>query len=204
MIEERLKKLEEAVFGKTNTKIKKYDYVRMGGIDWICYKVINDNTFLTTVKELSEEIINEIIDEKRLANGKYVRYNNDVTDDTWKNSVIRRILNNKFLEKLPKDKLNLMKKDYVRLLKKKEVEELDGDLHIQSDEWYWTMTSNTDENDFYAVVFLVRGSSYPGYLTYTNVNNSSGVVRPVVSLKSSVLVTGGSGTGSNPYTLTMQ
>ncbi len=29
MIEERLKKLEEAVFGKTNTKIKKYDYVRM-------------------------------------------------------------------------------------------------------------------------------------------------------------------------------
>ena len=55
MIEERLKKLEEAVFGKTNTKIKKYDYVRMGGIDWICYKVINDNTFLTTVKELSEE-----------------------------------------------------------------------------------------------------------------------------------------------------
>ena len=107
MIEERLKKLEEAVFGKTNTKIKKYDYVRMGGIDWICYKVINDNTFLTTVKELSEEIINEIIDEKRLANGKYVRYNNDVTDDTWKNSVIRRILNNKFLEKLPKDKLNL-------------------------------------------------------------------------------------------------
>ena len=198
MIEERLKKLEEAVFGKTNTKIKKYDYVRMGGIDWICYKVINDNTFLTTVKELSEEIINEIIDEKRLANGKYVRYNNDVTDDTWKNSVIRRILNNKFLEKLPKDKLNLMKKDYVRLLKKKEVEELDGDLHIQSDEWYWTMTSNTDENDFYAVVFLVRGSSYPGYLTYTNVNNSSGVVRPVVSLKSSVLVTG-DGSKGNPY-----
>ena len=203
MIEERLKKLEEAVFGKTNTKIKKYDYVRMGGIDWICYKVINDNTFLTTVKELSEEIINEIIDEKRLANGKYVRYNNDVTDDTWKNSVIRRILNNKFLEKLPKDKLNLMKKDYVRLLKKKEVEELDGDLHIQSDEWYWTMTSNTDENDFYAVVFLVRGSSYPGYLTNSLVNNSN-VVRPVVSLKSSVLVTGGSGTGSDPYTLTIE
>ena len=198
MIEERLKKLEEAVFGKTNTKIKKYDYVRMGGIDWICYKVINDNTFLTTVKELSEEIINEIIDEKRLANGKYVRYNNDVTDDTWKNSVIRRILNNKFLEKLPKDKLNLMKKDYVRLLKKKEVEELDGDLHIQSDEWYWTMTSNTDENDFYAVVFLVRGSSYPGYLSYTNVRISSGVVRPVVSLKSSVLVTG-DGSKGNPY-----
>ena len=198
MIEERLSKLEEAVFGKSNVKIKKYDYVRMAGIDWICYKVINDNIFLTTVKELSEEIINEIIDGKRLANGKYVRYNNDVTDDTWKNSVIRRILNNKFLEKLPKDKLNLMKKDYVRLLKKKEVEEFAGDLHIQSDEWYWTMTSNTNENDFYAYVFFVYGSSNPGYLNYTNVNNSVVVVRPVVSLKSNVLVTG-DGSKDNPY-----
>lgn len=197
MIEERLSKLEEAVFGKSNVKIKKYDYVRMAGIDWICYKVINDNIFLTTVKELSEEIINEIIDGKRLANGKYVRYNNDVTDDTWKNSVIRRILNNKFLEKLPKNKLNLMKKDYVRLLKKKEVEELDGDLHIQSDEWYWTMTSNTDENDFYASVFRVGGSSYPGYLDYFGVHGTL-VVRPVVSLKSNVLVTG-DGSKDNPY-----
>jgi len=198
MIEERLKKLEEAVFGKTNVKIKKYDYVRMGGIDWICYKVINDNAFLTTVKELSEEIINEIIDGKRLAKGKCVRYNKDVTDDTWKNSVIRRILNNKFLEKLPKDKLNLMKKDYVRLLKKKEVEELDGYLHIQSNEWYWTMTSNTEENDFIAYVFIVRGSSLPGYLNSTDVGNSSGVVRPVVSLKSDVLLTG-DGSKDNPY-----
>ena len=197
MIEERLSKLEEAVFGKAKGQIKKYDYVRMGGIDWICYKVINDNAFLTTVKELSEEIINEIIDEKRLANGKYVRYNNDVTDDTWKNSVIRRILNNKFLEKLPKDKLNLMKKDYVRLLKKKEVEELDGYLHIQSNEWYWTMTSNTEENDFIAYVFAVNGSSYPGHLYASNVY-SGNVVRPVVSLKSDVLLTG-DGSKDNPY-----
>jgi len=52
-------------------------------------------------------------------------------------------------------------------------------------------------------VFIVRGSSLPGYLNSTDVGNSSGVVRPVVSLKSSVLVTGGSGTGSDPYTLTM-
>lgn len=197
MIEERLSKLEETVFGKSNVKIKKYDYVRMGGIDWICYKVINDNIFLTTVKELSEEIINEIIDGKRLAKDKYVRYNNDVTDDAWKNSVIRRILNDKFLEKLPKEKLNLMKKDYVRLLKKKEVEELDGDLHIQSDEWYWTMTSNTEENDFYAYVFIVGGSSNPGHLSRTDVDNAR-VVRPVVSLKSSVLITG-DGSKDNPY-----
>ena len=42
-----------------------------------------------------------------------------------------------------------------------------------------------------------------GALSFTNVHLSN-VVRPVVSLKSSVLVTGGSGTGSNPYTLTMQ
>ncbi len=51
----------------------------------------------------------------------------------------------------------------------------------------------------YANIFRVSDS---GILTYNNVSYSN-VIRPVVSLKSSVLVTGGSGTGSDPYTVTL-
>ena len=77
----------------------------------------------------------------------------------------------------------------------------DGTSSITGTSWWWTMSPK----DFggYAYVFAVGGSSNPGNLGRGWVIDRN-VVRPVVSLKSSVLVTGGSGTGSNPYTLTMQ
>ena len=70
--------------------------------------------------------------------------------------------------------------------------------------YYWWTMSPSSWAGSHANVFVVGGSGSPGYLTNTTVYHSGAVVRPVVSLKSSVLVTGGSGTGSNPYTLTMQ
>ncbi len=154
----------------------------INGIEWRCYKQENGKDYLTTTDVLSEEVIQNIIDGKRLSIENRVRYNNDVTDDSWENSVIRRILNNKFKEKYLSD---IEIDGEVRLLTKKEVEGLDDDLHNVSD-WYWTMTSNTDEDDFYAFVFYVHGSSNPGYLSYTNVNLARGV-RPVVSLKSNAM-----------------
>jgi len=48
----------------------------------------------------------------------------------------------------------------------------------------------------------VGGSSNPGYLESNSVRNTY-VVRPVVSLKKEVLVTGGDGSANNPYTITM-
>ena len=78
----------------------------------------------------------------------------------------------------------------------------DGTSSITGSSWWWTM-SPFGWDGTYAGVFAVYGSSAPGYLLNAVVNPSGVVVRPVVSLKSSVLVTGGSGTGSNPYTLTM-
>ena len=172
-------------------KLKKGDYVEISGILFRCYN--EEKSLCTTVKELSEEVIKNIIDGKRLSKENKVRYNNDVTDDSWENSVIRRILNNKFKEKY----LNNIEIDgEVRLLTKEEVEKMDSEFHSVSD-WYWTMTSNTDENDFYAYVFVVGGSSNPGRLDYYWVDYTY-VVRPVVSLKSDVLLTG-DGSKDNPY-----
>ncbi len=74
--------------------------------------------------------------------------------------------------------------------------------------YWWTMSPHyfhlSSSANCIAYVFTVYGSSNPGRLHYTNVNYTGVVVRPVVSLKSSVLVTGGSGTGSDPYTLTIE
>ena len=64
-------------------------------------------------------------------------------------------------------------------------------------DFYWIGSSNHR-----ARVYYVGGSGNPGYLDYATVGNAY-VVRPVVSLKSSVLVTGGTGTASDPYKLTM-
>ncbi len=67
--------------------------------------------------------------------------------------------------------------------------------------WWWTM-SPLNWDGTWARVFLVYGSDYsPGRMSAARVKDTRAVVRPVVSLKSSVLVTGGNGTGASPYTL---
>ena len=58
-------------------------------------------------------------------------------------------------------------------------------------------------SNIWAYVFHVRGSgSYPGYLSNDTVNDAY-VVRPVVSLKAEVEVTGGDGSANDPYIVSM-
>jgi len=78
----------------------------------------------------------------------------------------------------------------------------DGTSSITGGSYWWTMSPSYWDGS-HAVVFIVGGSLNPGNLTASDVNRSN-VVRPVVSLKSNVLVTGGSGTASYPYTLTIE
>ena len=57
-------------------------------------------------------------------------------------------------------------------------------------------------SDSGAVVFYVYGSSNAGRLNANSVNFPSGVVRPVISLKSCVeFEPDGDGSSSNPYTI---
>ncbi len=65
--------------------------------------------------------------------------------------------------------------------------------------WWWTMSPSHFSASL-PLVFSVRGSSYPGYLGSTIVYSSGVlVIRPVVSLKSNVLVTRGDGSANSPY-----
>ena len=63
--------------------------------------------------------------------------------------------------------------------------------------WWWLL-SPRDWYDSRAYVFYVYGSSYPGRLSYYNVNNAYGV-RPVISLRSGVLWSSGDGSSGSPY-----
>ena len=65
---------------------------------------------------------------------------------------------------------------------------------------YWYTMSPYFWNTSQSNVFIVYGSSNPGYLDYTSVNYSGGV-RPSVSLKSCVKTSGGDGSVSAPYTI---
>ena len=68
---------------------------------------------------------------------------------------------------------------------------------ITSSTWWW-MLSPSNWNGSYANVFIVYGSSDPGYLSNNGVNGTGGV-RPAVSLKSCIKYSTGDGTSESPY-----
>ena len=65
---------------------------------------------------------------------------------------------------------------------------------------YWWLLSPDYCIGSGAGVFVVNGSSYPGYLGSYGVNGASGV-RPVISLKSCIKYSTGNGSASDPYTI---
>ena len=67
------------------------------------------------------------------------------------------------------------------------------------EQWWWLLSPDC-WNGSYAYVFIVGGSSYPGYLSNNYVVSARGV-RPAVSLKSCVKTSGGDGSASAPYTI---
>ena len=67
--------------------------------------------------------------------------------------------------------------------------------------WWWTM-SPAYWNGSYVDVWIVGGSSNGGSLHSDQTSNTNGV-RPVVSLKSCVQWSSGSGTASSPYQVSL-
>ena len=68
---------------------------------------------------------------------------------------------------------------------------------------WWTMSPAVfDPTDAtYPTMFVISGA-LPGQIVQSAVSHGANI-RPVVSLKKEVLVTGGSGTGSDPYIVSM-
>ena len=76
-----------------------------------------------------------------------------------------------------------------------------NDYLFDSSHWQWTITPYSGNSDY---VFYVNGDGYVHYhyAIYADNTYGTGGVRPAVFLKSSISISGGSGTASDPYTLT--
>ena len=86
----------------------------------------------------------------------------------------------------------------------------DGTNSITGSSWWWTMTPAywLGNSNVTVHVFYIYGSKYPGSLmeystSITNIANNTNVIRPVVSLKAEVIVTGGDGSADDPYTVSL-
>ena len=69
-----------------------------------------------------------------------------------------------------------------------------SDWMFNSDDW-WTLSPHSGFSYFVFYVFSIGG------VNYYNARTTSYAVRPAITLSSEVQITGGSGTQSNPYTL---
>ena len=76
-----------------------------------------------------------------------------------------------------------------------------GDFWLNSGQYYWTMSpSYFSTNSSSARVWSVTSTGDVGSYFTTDAHG----VRPVINLSSDVLVTGGNGTASNPYKVTLR
>ncbi len=176
--------------------------VNYKNFEWYVIKENKKEKLLFMKDGLTVEQVKKYFTNNQMVDSDYdVRFNKDYTNPWWRDSYIRQVLNTKFLEDLDLEDLNVMEttvelntekvttKDYIRLITKEEVEKLPLEVKKTNRQYgYWTMSPYYFYSSGSAYVFAVYGSSYPGYLS-ANYVNFSGVVRPVISLKSDIQLT---------------
>ena len=182
----KYKKVEDENF-------KLYDLVKYNGYEWYVIKIDNDNVTLLMKNKLDNNTMQSLFDEEYLDDECDVKFNSDASNNDWTDSIIRQVLNEKFIDKFNKNKLNVMKtnydedkcsNDYIRLLTIREAEKLPEEIR-NIDKYYWTLSpSNFYSNYSLAYVWAVMpsGSLNP----WSHVTISFGV-RPVINLKAEYL-----------------
>ncbi|MCM1052482.1 MAG: hypothetical protein NC483_00670 [Ruminococcus sp.] len=157
------------------------------GIKYVEFKKTDNEISFISKDILSKEIMEDIVEDKKyLDSSSDVRYSSNIFDNSWENSFVRKILNEKFKDKYLDD-LNLINE--VGCLTKEEAENLPQELKQTDDNryGYWTMTPYNDMNSLdrgeCATVFYVDSS---GYLGNHRVDNAFGV-RPVITLSTDEL-----------------
>ncbi len=172
---------------------KLYDLVKYNGYEWYIIKIDNDNVTLLMKNKLDNDTMKSLFDEEYLDTDYDTKFNLDVKNNNWEDSIIRQVLNEKFIDEFNKSELNIMKtnydedkysNDHIRLLTMREVEKLPEKIR-STDEYYWTLSPSHFNSDYsLALVWSVMpsGSLDPWY----RVTYSIGV-RPVISIKADYL-----------------
>lgn len=182
----KYKKVEDENF-------KLYDLVKYNGYEWYIIKIDNDNVTLLMKDKLGSDTMKSLFDEEYLDDDYDVKFNLDVKNNDWADSIIRQTLNEKFIDEFNKNELNIMKTnydedkysdDYIRLLTIRETEKLPKGIK-NIDEYYWMLSpSYFNSDDSIASVWGVLPSG--GLLYWGGVTYSFGA-RPVINLKAEYL-----------------
>lgn len=182
----KYKKVEDKNF-------KLYDLVKYNSYEWYIIKIDNDNVTLLMKNKLDNDTMQSLFDEEYLDADYDAKFNLDVNNNDWADSIIRQTLKEKFINKFNKSELNIMKtnydedkysNDYIRLLTIRETEKLPEEIR-NIDEYYWTLSpSYFASNDSFAYVWSVVPS---GSLAPWNLVAHSIGVRPVINLKAEYL-----------------
>lgn len=172
---------------------KLYDLVKYNGYEWYIIKIDNDNVTLLMKNKLDNDTMKSLFGREYLDDDYDVKFNLDVKNNDWVDSIIRQTLNEKFIDEFNKNELNIMKtnydedkysNDYIRLLTIRETEKLPEEIR-NINEYYWTLSpsyfnSYNSAADVWDV--MPSGSLNPwNYVTY------SFGVRPVINLKAEYL-----------------
>ena len=162
----KYKKVEDENF-------KLYDLVKYNGYEWYIIKIDNDNVTLLMKNKLDNDTMQSLFDEEYLDDDYDVKFNLDVKNNDWADSIIRQTLNEKFINKFNKNELNIMKtnydedkcsNDYIRLLTIREARKLPEKIR-SINEYYWTLSPSYFYSNYsFAYVWSVMpsGSLIPG------------------------------------------
>lgn len=169
------------------TDYKEGDTVKYNGYEWYIIKLVDNKATLLMKDCLPEDKMSELFANEYLDDDNDVVFNLDASNNDWKDSIIRKRLNDTFIDEFNKDELNLMKtnydedkysEDYVRLVTIREIERQDEYIR-ESNKSNWTMSPAY----FYswhasAIAWYVYPSGYFG----DDLTSTANGVRPVINV----------------------
>lgn len=153
------------------------DKVKYKNYEWFVTKIEDEKVTLMMADRMSDEDIEELFYEKEMRDSvNDICFDKETND--WKDSYIRKVLNERFINKLNKQDLNKMTinyaedeytTDYVRIPSLKECRELPKEIFTNKD-IFWLINRGCYRKDIYnwssAGAFAFLSSS--GYAYYSN------------------------------------
>lgn len=191
---EYLNEREIRVDGKIYTISKDNDIVEYKGMKFRKLGKEEDGVVLVLDNKLPKEMMEEIFNKKFLDSDGDVKFSASYDNYRWRDSIIRMVLNSKFLEKVDIDDLVEMEttidfngekvttRDYVRIPSKEEYESMDKEIRGMADPngsvFKWSLSPYYMNSGGGASVFAVYSR---GILRSSRVD-CGGAVVPVIKL----------------------
>ena len=171
------------------------DLINYNGYEWYIIKLEKNYSTLMMKDCLSEDKIKELFDDNYLDDEYDVKFNLDVSNNDWQDSIIKKVLNYKFFDEFNIDEVSLMNTNYdenkystdlIRIPTIREIERLSDNIKF-SNKNYWTMSpSHYNSSIADASVWYVDLMEFFGAA-----RSSSGCsVRPVINVKNKFLEKG--------------